>query len=87
MRLTWCARPVRPIAEIARELGIYDSTSCLDNAVAESWFASLKVELTHRQHYRTLAEARTAILAWIASYNRRPWLHSPGIHLPGGTPT
>jgi putative transposase len=44
--------------------------SCLDNAVAESWFASLKVELTHRQHYRTRAEARTAIFAWIAWYNR-----------------
>jgi hypothetical protein len=27
--------------------------SCLDNAVAESWFASLKVELVHRHHYRT----------------------------------
>ena len=27
--------------------------SCLDNAVAESWFASLKVELVHRAHYRT----------------------------------
>ena len=44
--------------------------SCLDNAVAESWFASLKVELVHRAHYRTRAEARTAIFAWIAWYNR-----------------
>jgi putative transposase len=44
--------------------------SCLDNAVAESWFASLKLELVHRQHYRTRAEARTAIFAWIAWSNR-----------------
>jgi putative transposase len=44
--------------------------SCLDNAVAESWFASLKVELVHRAHYRTCAEARAAIFAWIAWYNR-----------------
>jgi transposase InsO family protein len=44
--------------------------SCLDNAVAESWFASLKVELVHRAHYRTRAEARTAIFRWIAWYNR-----------------
>jgi transposase InsO family protein len=29
--------------------------SCLDNAVAESWFASLKVELVHRAHYHTRA--------------------------------
>jgi putative transposase len=45
--------------------------SCLDNAVAESWFASLKVELVDRAHYRTRAEARTAIFAWIAWYRGR----------------
>ena len=44
--------------------------SCLDNAVAESWFASLKVELVHRHHYRTRAEARAAIFGWIAWDNR-----------------
>jgi putative transposase len=54
--------------------------SCLDNAVAESWFASLKVELVHRQHYRTRAEARTAIFAWIAWYNRVR-LHSTNDYL------
>ena len=55
--------------------------SCLDNAVAESWFASLQVELTHRQHSRTRAEARTAIFAWIAWYNRFR-LHSTNGYLP-----
>jgi len=55
--------------------------SCLDNAVAESWFASLKVELVHRQHYRTRAEARAAIFAWIAWYNRFR-LHSTNGYLP-----
>jgi putative transposase len=55
--------------------------SCLDNAVAESWFASLKVELVHRQHYRTRAEARTAIFRWIAWYNRFR-LHSANGYLP-----
>ena len=55
--------------------------SCLDNAVAESWFASLKVELVHRQHYRTRAEARTAIFRWIAWYNRFR-LHSANNYLP-----
>jgi putative transposase len=49
--------------------------SCPDNAVAESWFASLKVELVDRAHWRTRAEARTAILTWIAWYNRSR-LHS-----------
>ena len=55
--------------------------SCLDNAVAESWFASLKVELVDRQHYRTRAEARASIFAWIAWYNRRR-LHSTNDYLP-----
>jgi putative transposase len=55
--------------------------SCLDNAVAESWFAALKVKLVHRQRYRTRAEARTAIFAWIAWYNRLR-LHSANTYLP-----
>jgi putative transposase len=55
--------------------------SCLDNAVAESWFASLKVELIDRAHYRTRAEARAAIFAWIAWYNRFR-LHSTRGYLP-----
>jgi putative transposase len=54
--------------------------SCLDNAVAESWFASLKVELVGRAHYRTRAEARTAIFGWIAWYNRFR-LHSANDYL------
>jgi transposase InsO family protein len=60
-------------------LGLRRSTgrtgSCLDNAVAESFFATLKVELVDRQRYRTRAEARGAIFAWIAYYNHRR-LHS-----------
>jgi putative transposase len=55
--------------------------SCLDNAVAESWFGSLKVELVDRHHYRTRAEARAAILGWIAWYNRVR-LHSANGNLP-----
>jgi putative transposase len=55
--------------------------SCLDNAVAESWFASLKVELVNRHHYRTRAQARAAIFRWIAWYNRFR-LHSTRAYLP-----
>jgi putative transposase len=55
--------------------------SCLDNAVAESWFASLKVELVHRHHDRTRAEARAAIFTWIHYYNRHR-LHSARGYLP-----
>jgi hypothetical protein len=55
--------------------------SCLDNAVAESWFASLKVELVSRTRYRTRAQARAAIFGWIAWYNRFR-LHSANDYLP-----
>jgi transposase InsO family protein len=55
--------------------------SCLDNAAAESFFATLKVELVGRRHYRTRAEARASIFAWIAWYNRRR-LHSTTGYLP-----
>jgi transposase InsO family protein len=60
------------------ELGLRQSTgrtgSCLDNAVAESFFASLKKELG-RRHFRTRAEARQAIFVWINYYNQQR-LHS-----------
>jgi putative transposase len=55
--------------------------SWLDNAVAESWFASIKVELVDRRHRHTRAEARAAIFAWIHDYNRSR-LHSARGDLP-----
>ncbi|MDP8929585.1 MAG: IS3 family transposase, partial [Actinomycetota bacterium] len=65
--------------DLSEQLGIHQSAgrtgSCLDNAVAESFFATLKVEQVKRFRYRTRAQARTSIFAWIARYNRRR-LHS-----------
>jgi putative transposase len=72
-------------ADACMRLGLRQSMSrtgsCLDNAVAEAWFASLKVELVERAHYRTRAQARTAVVAWIAWYNRFR-LHSARGYLP-----
>jgi transposase InsO family protein len=43
-----------------------------DNAVMESFFATLKTELVHRRHYQSRAEAKTGIFAYIEGfYNRR----------------
>jgi putative transposase len=57
------------------DLGITQSCgrtgSCLDNAVAESFFATLKVELIHRIELPTRAGARQAIFVWIHRYNHR----------------
>jgi transposase InsO family protein len=48
--------------------------SCFDNAVAESFFASLKTEIGTRV-WATRAQARQAVFAYINYYNRRR-LHS-----------
>lgn len=45
---------------------------CLDNAVAESFFGTLKNELVHHEDYRTRAEARQSIFEYIeVFYNRK----------------
>jgi transposase InsO family protein len=61
--------------------GLALAGQCLDNAVAEAWFASLKVELVDRAHYHTHAQARAAIFGWIAWYSRFR-LHSTRGYLP-----
>jgi putative transposase len=54
---------------------------CWDNAVAESFWSSLKREVVHRYRFATRAEARRAIFAWINRYNHRR-LHSSLGYLP-----
>ena len=38
-----------------------------DNAMAESFFASLECELIARRSWKTLTEARLAVFTWIES--------------------
>jgi transposase InsO family protein len=49
---------------------------CLDNAVAESFFATLKAELIERRTWRTRAEATQAVFEWIEVFHNRRRLHS-----------
>lgn len=51
-------------------------TSAYDNAVAESFFASLTKDLLRRQQFGTRAEARTAVFDYIESFYNRLRLHS-----------
>src|SRR5215218_3736352 len=45
--------------------------NCYDNAVAESFFGTLKTELVNWTRYRTRGEARSSLFAWIECwYNR-----------------
>lgn len=73
-------RPVEPRQYMGRDFRalclrqkISQSVGCIgssqDNAVAESFWATLKCELVSRYRFATRAEARRAIIAWIKRYN------------------
>ena len=49
--------------------------NCSENSVAESFFATLKRELTSQTRFTTRTQARQAIFAWIGHYNNHR-LHS-----------
>lgn len=49
---------------------------CWDNAVAESWFATLKMELIHRQSWATRIQVRRATFEFIESFYNRSRIHS-----------
>jgi putative transposase len=49
---------------------------CLDNAMAESFFATLKRELMPEEGWPTKEEARAAVFEWIAVYYNRQRRHS-----------
>ncbi|GAA5765138.1 IS3 family transposase ISRhosp1 [Streptosporangium roseum] len=54
----------------------------LDNAPAESFNATLKVELAHRYRFATRAEARLKIATWIAGFYNTRRRHSAVDGLP-----
>jgi transposase InsO family protein len=60
-------------------LGLTPSMSrkgnCYDNAVAESFFSTLKNELVHHQTYHTREEASREIFAFIEGFYNRQRLH------------
>ena len=59
------------------------SGDCLDNAMAESFFATLEAELADAQIWPSRAAARTAIFAWIeVRYNRQRRHSALGYHAP-----
>jgi putative transposase len=49
---------------------------CFDNAVAESFFATIKKELIHTQPWPTLDKLRAAVFEYIESYYNRRRRHS-----------
>jgi transposase InsO family protein len=49
--------------------------NCYDNAVAESFFSSLKNEIVHHRNYQTRDEARTEIFEYMELFYNRKRLH------------
>ena len=49
---------------------------CYDNAVAESFFATIKKELVHLRPWPTLTRLRTELFTYIETYYNRKRLHS-----------
>ena len=61
-------------AGIAQSMG--SKGDCFDNAVAESFFATLKKELIHRRAWPTKAELRTEVFDYIEVFYNRQRRHS-----------
>jgi putative transposase len=55
--------------------------NCWDNAIAESFFASLKVELKTDRVWRTRSEGRTAIFDYIETWYNPRRQHSANAYL------
>ena len=71
--------------DLLQNYGIIQSMSrkgnCWDNAVAESFFHSLKTELTHHENFQTKAEANQMIFEYIEVFYNRIRLHSSNDYL------
>ena len=66
--------------DLVKENGIIQSMSrkgnCWDNAVAESFFHTLKTELVYHEIYETKAQANQSIFEYIEVYYNRQRMHS-----------
>jgi transposase InsO family protein len=84
-------------ARLAKQHGVRLSVGrrgqCWDNAVAESFFATIKTELIHRQTWPTRAAARQAIFEYIEGWYNTRRRHSslgylsPATYETGTTPS
>lgn len=75
-----CQYTSRDFRELASEHGVVLSLgrkgTCWDNAVAESFFASIKRELADRRPWPTIACLRRAVFDWIEGWYNTRRLHS-----------
>jgi len=71
--------------QILKDHGIKQSMSrsgdCWDNAVAESFFHTIKVELVYKTKFKTREEAKQAIFEYIEVFYNRKRMHSANDYL------
>lgn len=71
--------------DLLKQYGIKQSMSrkgnCWDNAVAESFFHTLKTELVYHEIYETKSQANQSIFEWIEVYYNRQRIHSSNNNL------
>jgi putative transposase len=75
-----CQYTARAYQAVLAQHGITPSMSrrgnCYDNALAESFNATIKTELVAQAHWPTRQEARAAVFEWITVFYNRRRLHS-----------
>ena len=64
------------LAEVGAQASMSRRGGCYDNAAVESFFGTLKTELTHRRRYATRAEARAEIFEYVEVFYNRERRHS-----------
>lgn len=66
----------RALSDRGIEVSMSRKGNCWDNAVAESFFATLKKELVNRYHYENRRQAAAAIFEYIEAFYNRVRRHS-----------
>jgi putative transposase len=56
--------------------------NCWDNSFSESFFHTLKIELTHHFNYETREEAKQDVFEYIEVFYNRKCIHSSNNYLP-----
>ena len=73
----YCSKKYRNIIKNNKLIGSMSRRgNCWDNAISESFFHTLKVELVHQQKYKTRTQARQSIFQYIEGYYNRKRMHS-----------
>jgi putative transposase len=73
----YCSRSFKEQLEIHHCRQSMSSTgNCYDNAITESFFATLKTELVYHEYYQSRQDARTSIFKYIEMFYNRQRIHS-----------